>query len=106
MDLVDVRRTPEDKKAEKDRWDSPEGQDDYPYGLSIHINDETMAKLGLTDKDFDAGQPVMIHAEGFISEDSVRTVNGEKKRSMSIQFRKLAVEQGEAGPDVATALYG
>ena len=59
MDLVDVRRTDADKQAEAKRWEGTEGQDDYPYGLSIHINDEVMAKLGLTEKDFDAGQPVV-----------------------------------------------
>ncbi len=107
MDLIDVKRTKEDKKAESERWENPDARDDYPWGLSISVNEETMEKLGLTDKDFDAGQPVMIHAEGFISEDRVNVFNGKKQRSMSIQFKKMAVEQdGEKSETISAAMYG
>lgn len=105
MDLVDVKRTKADKKAEAERWETSETRDDYPYGLSIRIDEETCEKLGLSGRDFDAGQPVTIAAEGFISEDSVRMINGKPRRSMSIQITKIAIDQ-EAGETITAAMYG
>lgn len=107
MDLVDIKRTEADRKAEQAKWDSvPSEQDDYPYGLSLHLDSETLAKMGLTDADFDAGQPVMVTIEGFISEDSIRSVNGEPRRSMTIQTRKIAIDQEKESTDISAALYG
>lgn len=109
MDLVDVKRTKADKEAERKRWEgeSVVGEmDDYPYGLTIHLDDQTMEKLGLTGADFDTGEPVAIVAEGVITEDRINTVNGKTRRSMSIQLRKMAVSQEGEREDVATTLYG
>lgn len=106
MDLIDVKRTKADKDAEAKRWEDSEQRDDYPWGLSISINEETCEKLGLSDKDFDAGEPVMVAAEGFISEDRVTLVNGKPRRSMTIQFRKLAVDQDAGGESITDAMYG
>lgn len=107
-ELIDVKRTKAEKKATEERWkaDSAEEMDDYPYGLSIHIDDETMAKLGLADSDFDTGEPVMVMAEGVITNDQINSVNGKTRRSMSIQLRKIAVSQTDQAEDMATTLYG
>lgn len=104
MDLVDVKRTKADKEAEKERWESSEERDDYPWGLRIHIDEETAEKLGLGD--LDAGQDVMLHAKCFVAEDSINKTNGKTRRNMALQITAMKLEQGEAGPDVATALYG
>lgn len=108
MDLIDVKRTKADKKAESDRWkgDSVEEMDDYPYGLTVNLDDDTMGKLGLTDKDFDTGEPVMLMAEAVITEDRINTINGKTRRSMAIQLRKIAITQGDEKADVSTTLYG
>lgn len=108
MDLIDVKRTKADKKAESDRWkgDAVEEMDDYPYGLTVNLDDDTMSKLGLTDKDFDTGEPVMLMAEAVITEDRINTINGKTRRSMAIQLRKIAISQGEGKADVSTTLYG
>lgn len=107
MDLIDIKRTEADRKAERARWESvPAEQDDYPYGLTLHLDNETLEKMGLTEADFDAGQPVTVQIEGYISEDSIRSVNGEPRRSMTIQTRKIAVNQEKEASDIGTALYG
>ena len=105
-DLTDLKITAAEKKKQTEAWETDAVRDDYPYGLSIHINEDTMDKMGLTDKDFDTGQPVTITAEGFISEDRISIVNGKSRRCMSIQFRKMAVEQGGDSESLATAMYG
>lgn len=107
MNLIDVKRTKEDKKAEKERWsgDVVEEMDDYPYGLTVNLDDDTMSKLGLNDQDFDTGEPVMLVSEAIITEDRINTVNGKTRRSMSIQLRKIAITQGEK-TDISKSLYG
>lgn len=104
-ELTDLKITKAEKKKQADAWEMDAVRDDYPYGLSIHINEDTMDKLGLTDAEFDTGEPVKIIAEGFISEDRISVVNGKSRRCMSIQFRKMALEQ-DGGESLATALYG
>lgn len=106
MELIDLKRTEADKKAEAKRWESIDERDDYPYGLSIHISEEVAEKLGLSDKDFDAGNPVKIVAEGFISEDRVTQSNGSKRRSLSIQMTKMAVDQEGESTSISGAMYG
>lgn len=106
-DLVDLARTKAEKKAESDRWEkaSAEERPDYPYGLNLFLDYDTLKKLGMTDHDFDAGLPVTIHAEAMISEDRVEVINGDKRHSVSLQIQKMAIGQG-ADQNVAEKFYG
>jgi len=104
--LVSVARTEADKKKEAEAWEKPStsAMDDYPYGLRLYLDNETIQKLGIGD--FDAGDPVMICAEGMITEDSINVANGVKRRSLSIQITKICLDQEGEMKDVATELYG
>lgn len=106
MQLVDIKRTSADKKAEKKRWEEPSSMEDYPYGLTIRLDNETIEKIGLGD--LDAEETVMLQAEAFVSEDSVNKRNGKTHRSVSFQITKLAVGQSaKINPsDAAKDLYG
>jgi hypothetical protein len=108
MDLIDVKRTEADKKAERDKWDKPatSSMEDYPYGLTLHLDNETIGKLGLSDADFDAGQPVAVIASGMIVSESLNSVGGKKMRSMSIQLQKMSVHQEAQKVSAVDALYG
>jgi len=108
MQLVNMARTEEDKRKEQAEWDKPstENMEDYPYGLCIHLDNAAVEKLGLAEKDFDAGQPVSVQAIGMITSDSVTTVNGNKRRSFTIQLQQIAVEQEKPATDAVGALYG
>lgn len=107
MDLIDVKRTEADKKAEREKWEgSPISGDDYPYGLCLHLDNETIAKLGLTEADFDTGQPVAVIGSGMITSESINSINGKKHRSMTIQLQKLNVHQEAQKVAVTDTLYG
>lgn len=61
--MVDLARTAAEKKDELDRWEKgPTESDrpDYPYGLTLFLDYTTLKKMGLTDRDFDNGQPVTL----------------------------------------------
>jgi len=105
--LTDLARTAAEKKEELERWnDGPKESDrpDYPYGLTLFLDYSTLKKMGLTDRDFDAGQPVTIHAEAMIAEDRIEIINGEKRHSISLQVQKMALQQDLK--DAADKFYG
>lgn len=109
MELVDLKRTAADKKAEAELYDSKPAvstMDDYPYGLCLHLDAATLEKLGITETDFDAGNSVGIVAEAMITEDAARQVNGKVKRSISLQITKLSLSQAAEKVDLADTLYG
>lgn len=101
---VDIKRTKADKEAEKKRWDQPYTGDDYPYGLKLELDNETITKLGLGD--MDADETVMIMAEGFVANDTVNKRDGKTVRNVTIQISKLAIDQAEEDDDASETLYG
>ena len=103
MGLVDIKRTKADKAAEKKRWEEPVSGDDYPYGLQLRLDDETIKKLKLGD--LDAEQEVRVAAVAFVSEDNANKRNGKTVRSVTLQITKLSVLQAETKEDVADAMY-
>lgn len=104
--LVDMKRTAADKKAESEAWKSePMSGEDYPYGLSIHLDQSAMEKLGLSSTDLDAGQAIMLCAECVVTSDNITTINGKTRRSMTLQLQKVALSQ-EKATDIVGALYG
>ena len=107
-ELVDMKRTEADKKAEAERWkgDSTAQMEDYPYGLSIHLDDAAIEKLGLTDADIDAGKPVSLAAECVITSESINTVGGTRRRSMTLQLQKIGLTQEQERKSALTVLYG
>lgn len=106
MQLTDMKLTKEDKKAREKEWaSSVETQEDYSYGLTIHLDDEAIEKLGLTKADLDAGQPVTLAAEAVISSDNISTINGKTRRSLTLQIQKLGIAQGSAA-SLTDTLYG
>jgi hypothetical protein len=104
MKLVDVKRTKADKKEEQESYEVADSSEDYPWGLSIRLDNSTIQKLGLGD--LDADETVRVYAEAFVSEDSANKKNGKTVRSMTLQITRLAVAQSEKDEDKADALYG
>ena len=102
MNLVDVKRTPADKKKEKERWDEP-SRDDYPWGLAIQLDNETIDKMGLGD--LNADETVRIYAEAFVANDNVNKENGKTVRSVKLQITKMAVAQSDNDDEAAEDMY-
>jgi len=103
MELTDIKRTEADKKAEAKKYETLSTEEDYPWGLSVSLDDATIKKLKLGD--LDAEEEVMLVGSGFVSEDSSNLVNGKKTRNIRIQLQKIAVTQPTRS-DPASELYG
>lgn len=72
----------------------PEKQEQYPYGLKLHLENDQIKKLpGLVD--VNVGDMVDLHAVGKVttltSEDAVKDGKKFIHRTMCIQIQKLAI---------------
>lgn len=104
-ELISVARTPSEKQEAAGRYDEPSNMEDYPYGLSMYLDNDTIEKLEIGD--IDTADGVMIHAKGMIREDSMTIINGKKRRSLSIQITAMCLDEVmEEKDDAMKVLYG
>lgn len=108
MKMVSMARTKADKKAEKDKYDKPYsgmGGEDFPYGLSVSLNHESLKKLGLHDGAMpQVGQKLMLHAHAHVKEArEEQREGGEKHRRLELELRHMAIEKQAATPKSAVA---
>jgi hypothetical protein len=82
----------------------------YPYGLELHLNDDSLEKLGVSSENMPAiGSSIQMMA--MVKVTSVRmterTENGEDKKSMSVDLQITAMEFAtEKTKSPAQVLYG
>lgn len=112
--MTDMARTPAEVKKDIAKSmpmgpASPEGATApvYPYGLCLCLDEESLAKLGLTDLP-EVGTTIHFGALGMVTSASTNmqeTADGEKKpcRRVEIQVTNLAVESED---DEARDWYG
>lgn len=92
--MTDMRRTDEEKaESAADMFPTPMNQPDYPPGLCITLNEDTLEKLGLDEKDFDVGDMVHIQGMGLVTSKSTNAgADGADKCRIEIQITHLASE--------------
>lgn len=109
MKLTDMRVTDAEKKAREqklmERVPGDSGPD-YPYGLSIHLDEGSLLKLKVKDLP-KAGD--VVHVEGTAKVRAVRQEEvdgGEKERHVELQITELAFgSDADAREDDASTLY-
>lgn len=106
MAMVDMKRSKKERKEanEPTKLGGP-GGDDYPYGLHVHLDHESLEKLGM-DKLPRVGQKLHLHAHAHVTEVSEEHRDGGKKhRRVALQLRKLDVKDAgsESAREAATA---
>lgn len=104
--MVDLKRTAAEKKAEKAEWDAmPMGGegDDYPYGLRICLDSDTLEKLKLTP--LAVGGRVNFSGFGTVVSARMSESASGKECSMDIQITDLDLSPMDE-KSAASALYG
>lgn len=97
MALVDMKRSKAERK--KESMPSHIGGDDYPYGLRVNLDHESLQKLGI-DKLPSVGDKLHLHAHAHVvSAEERSTEGGKKHRSVSLELRKMHV--GDSGDETA-----
>lgn len=81
-------------------------RDDYPWGLCITLNNDTLNKLKAQPQG--VGTEVMITAKAVIRGMSVRESDEGANRSADLQITDMAIApvSGEAPKSAADTLYG
>lgn len=94
MDLHDMKRTKEEKKEYS--GDAPVavdsvGVDDYPYGLEISLEKESLEKLGIDIDDFAIGGTVEMICQAEVVRLHESASKRDTNASASIQITKMAM---------------
>ena len=104
MAMVDLKLPAKDRKATvlaaPEEMEGPE----YPYGCCIHLDDDTLTKLGVTTLPA-VGASMPFTAKAVVKSTSEHASDGgEKRRSVELQI--VAMELSGATPrDAASTLY-
>lgn len=104
MELKSMKLTKKEATAEVElkAMDAPQ----YPWGLRLELNDESMAKLGMKSLP-SVGQKMILVAEVDVTSVSEHESQGSGKRQhMSLQITDMAVELKVEKKDAAKNLYG
>jgi hypothetical protein len=101
-----------DKKAREEKYaesaiasDGPE----YPYGLQLNLDDETIEKLGLALPEVGKDLALVARVNVTAVSASENTYGGkkEKRRSITLQITEMCLEADEGeGKSASAALYG
>lgn len=109
MELVNLELKPAEAEAETTEAKENE-RPLYPYGLCLHVTDETLAKLGL--EGCDVGDEIRIMAIGKVIGTSEQEYEGGKHSTLDVQLVEMGCEEsGEedeegAHSKAARTLYG
>ncbi len=101
--LVSMKRTKKDKKRHNSDHAISESGEDFPFGLAISLDDESLTKLGI--KDLPAvGTAMIVVGVGKVESVSERSDERRVSRNVRIQLEKLEVgplKAGKLGPETA-----
>lgn len=107
--MISMKLTAAEAKAETMLGDAEEdGGPQYPYGLTLCIDDEMLAKLGITELP-KVGAVFYIEAKAEVCSTSQYANQNDTDTSMSLQITdmSLSTTDDDAGkPDIANRLYG
>lgn len=104
MELVNMKLSKQKKKemSEPTMMDGPE----YPWGLQIRLDTETIEKLGM-DSLPEVESVVDVVAKGkIVSVSTSDAEKGKKNRNIEIQITDLSVAAEKPKKDIAKELYG
>lgn len=98
MKLVSLELSKAERKKETEPMAPDADRPLFPYGTSLYLNDETLAKLGI-DEMPDVGTTLLITAVAKVTGTSEREYEGGSHRTLDIQFTEMSLEEGEEAPE-------
>lgn len=104
MKLKSMKLSQEDRQEMKTAAISPEAPK-YPYGLRIHLDTESLKKLGI-EKLPELGKQMTLIAIAEVCETTQSESEYGKNKCMGLQITELAVEPMAPKKDMAEEIYG
>jgi len=91
--LINMAREP---KSEDEKMDCCIDDDNkYPWGLRIHLREEEIEKLGLTEMP-DAGDKILVTAMVSVAEVGQRETKDGTDRNMQLQITDIALGHAQS----------
>jgi len=109
MKMIDMKNSVQTKNS---TLVAPDMQDEYPYGLRITLNNDTLKKLGITELpaiDSEHKLVALVCVVGMSMNESAG--EGEPYRSIDLQIEQMALapakeeDDESGGDDPAKAMY-
>lgn len=107
MKMIDMKRTVE---SEKSTMLAQETRDEYPWGLRMSLDNETLAKLGMTDLPKVDAEYKLVALACVVSVSQNESADGEPRRNVELQIEQMMLmpaaeeDEGESG-DMAKKMY-
>jgi hypothetical protein len=98
--LVDLKRTKAEQKERNSssKLSAPDS-DEYPYGLTVSLDHDALDKLGMKTMP-KAGTKLHLHAHAHVkSVEETHHAGGKKRRHMSLELQKMALEATQRASD-------
>lgn len=100
MALIDLKRTPKEKKEDaQEAVPSPDNQPDYSYGLCLHLEDDELQKLNITQLPR-VGDEYEIKAVARVKSVSARDDDGGSESCMDLQITMMEATLEPSGEEV------
>ncbi|HVB17297.1 MAG TPA: hypothetical protein VNF04_12230 [Stellaceae bacterium] len=102
--MVDLKRTPEEKaEVVIESMPTPASVNDYPYGLCISLDEDSLEKIDIDDGDVEIGD--MLHGFFMAEVTAVRKeqIDGKASCRVELQITHLGVEDEDDEPAEAAA---
>lgn len=105
MALVSMKRTAKEKKEEKTLLATSEPEE-FPFGLSIHIEDDELNKLGFSESP-EVGAEMLLTAKVKVTSmsESKHMMDNEENRSISLQITDMGLESATARKSTEDVLF-
>lgn len=106
MQMVNMKN--EEKECDCDMEHKAQGlmpeKPEYPYGLSIDLGEESLAKLEM-EKLPQVGEEMMVHAKVTVKAVSQSDYEGKKSRNVCFQITDMAIDMPKDLNKVAQKFY-
>lgn len=107
MKLVSMKTTPaEAKKEAAESTGMADTQPEYPYGLTISLDDAMLKKLGIEGMPAIGAEMMLSARVEVCSASQYATVGRETEQHLSLQITDMALDAGTTDAKRASRLYG
>lgn len=89
MDMKDMKIAAKDRSAIEKRYETM--QEEYPCGLCLYLDNETLEKLGITELP-KVGTELTLQAKVEVSSTSENEYDEGVRRSLNLQITALGLE--------------
>lgn len=102
MDLIDMKTKSE---AQRSTLVAPEMREEYPYGLRLTLDNDTLAKLGMSELPAIDSEFKLMALCCVVSVHQSERSDGEPHRSVELQIEQMALAPAAEEDDAEEGMY-